>query len=313
MQSFFLCRLPFSDTISRHELTSSTPEELSFGEITVHPWPGLKFDGKMEVCPESTPETVYKADIKSLVAELRANGGKTVVCRQICGTFDRFEPEAMAREYFALFPEMFCFLFCHPLAGCWMGASPELLLTTKAGSGHAETRALAGTRKRCEGGEWSAKNLAEHRLVTDDMCRRIEELTLEPRLGRQYNFAYGNIEHLCTPIEIEGDLEGVSLHRLIRAIHPTPAVGGYPREKALSDIDAIEHWPRNCYGGHISVRHGSETIVYVALRCVHFDAAKWAVYTGSGITSDSEAADEWLETEAKAAPLLSILSHYSSR
>ena len=82
-----------------------------------------------------------------------------------------------------------------------MGASPELLLTAKAGAGHAETRALAGTRKRSEGGEWSAKNLAEHRMVTDDMCRRIEELTLEPRLGQQYNFAYGNIEHLCTPIE----------------------------------------------------------------------------------------------------------------
>ena len=148
-------------------------------------------------------------------------------------------------------------------------------------------------------------------MVTDDMCRRIEELTLEPRLGQQYNFAYGNIEHLCTPIEIRGDLDGVSLHRLIRAIHPTPAVGGYPREKALSDIDAIEHWPRNCYGGHISVRHGSETIVYIALRCVHFDAVKWAVYTGSGITPDSDAADEWLETETKAAPLISILSHYS--
>ena len=185
------------------------------------------------------------------------------------------------------------------------------LLTAKAGAGHAETRALAGTRKRSEGGEWSAKNLAEHRMVTDDMCRRIEELTLEPRLGQQYNFAYGNIEHLCTPIEIRGDLDGVSLHRLIRAIHPTPAVGGYPREKALSDIDAIEHWPRNCYGGHISVRHGSETIVYIALRCVHFDAVKWAVYTGSGITPDSDAADEWLETETKAAPLISILSHYS--
>ena len=306
--SFLLCREPFGDVLRRFELTSASSDALQFGAASVHPWTGLSFSQPMEVCPESTSEADYKADIRAVVEGLRARGGKTVICRQICGTFADFDLDAMVDRYFNLFPGMFCFCFYHPVTGYWMGASPELLLTVRGSKLEASTRALAGTRRRGAADCWSRKNIEEHEMVTADMCRRITDLDLQAVSGERYNFAYGDIEHLCTPIDIKGDLRGVSLSRIIDAIHPTPAVGGYPRPQALADIAATEHWPRNCYGGYISLRNGDDTIVYVVLRCVHFDRHKWAVYTGSGITADSDADDEWRETAAKAAPLLSILS-----
>lgn len=260
----------------------------------------------MPVAPESTPRGTYAAAVDRIVESLRRRGGKTVICRQICGSFSRFEPFAMARDYFAAFPDMFCFLFYHPATGYWMGASPELLLTLDAdGNGH--TRALAGTRRTGEAGQWSAKNMDEHRIVVEDICMRAASAGPGNRAvaGSTGTFGYGRIEHLATPVDIYCP-GGVDMRRTVAAIHPTAAVGGYPVAAALPEIAAAEAAPRFFYGGTMITRR----VAYVVLRCVHFDAHRWCVYTGSGITACSDAADEWNETEAKAAPLLDILRRY---
>lgn len=96
------------------------------------------------------------------------------------------------------------------------------------------------------------------------------------------------------------------MHEIIGAIHPTAAVGGYPVATAIEEIDRTESFPRYFYGGTLV----TPRLAYVVLRCVHFDAQRWCVYTGSGITADSDPADEWGETQAKAAPLLDILKKY---
>ena len=310
VQSFLLCRLPYSEVIERYDLSSVSDEEISFGNVTVRPWPGCYFNPAMEICRQSTVRERYIGGIASVIERLRIDGGKTVICRQICGRFNDFDFEAIVDEYFKLFPGMFCFCFYHPASGFWMGASPELLLSSRHGLRHADTRALAGTRRSGESMPWSEKNIAEHNIVVAEMCRRIDELGLSSSQGERYNFAYGEIEHLCTPIGIDGDIDNISIDRIISAIHPTPAVGGYPLQKALSEISNIECWPRNCYGGYISVCDSQATTVYVMLRCVHFSTTHWAIYTGSGITQDSDPDDEWRETEAKAQPLRSLLSRY---
>ena len=55
---------------------------------------------RMEVCPESTPKEYYLGSISSLTQELAERGGKTVICRNICGTFDKFSLWPMVRRYF---------------------------------------------------------------------------------------------------------------------------------------------------------------------------------------------------------------------
>lgn len=278
---------------------------LCFDGLEISTWLNRKFDS-MPVALESTDRSRYCGDVARVVENLRERGDKTVICRQICGSFSRFEPFEMATEYFAAFPDMFCFLFFHPSTGWWMGASPELLLEIDdSGTGH--TRALAGTRRTDDTSDWSAKNVAEHKIVTDDICRRVsvagDGYSAHP--AETDTLTYAKIEHLCTPISIERD-GGVDMHEVIGSIHPTAAVGGYPVATAIEDIDRTESFPRYFYGGTLV----TPRLAYVVLRCVHFDSQRWSIYTGSGITADSDPADEWNETQAKAAPLLDILKKY---
>lgn len=259
----------------------------------------------MPVPQQSTEKEEYTTGVDATIARLRREGGKTVLCRTICGGFGTDDRSAMPDEYFAMFPDMFCCCAYHPLTGCWMCASPELLLLRHP-DGSASTRALAGTRRAGSTGDWDSKNMEEHRMVIDDICRRATSLPgYTATAGTTGTLSYGTVEHLATPIEIHAE-GGTDIAVLIAAIHPTAAIAGYPLKDALEAIAATERHPRNFYGGTIVAGNTA----YVVLRCVHFDNSRWCIYTGSGITAHSSATDEWLETEAKATPLLSLLKRY---
>lgn len=311
MEPVLFCRLPGEKQIRRYNFTSLSEHSLIFGDAHVSIWPMCRLDRPMAVPVSSTSEAEYVRAVDVLKAGLEARGGKTVICRQICGMFGRFEPEALMAEYFSVFPDMFCFLFAHPTTGYWMGASPELLLEV-VDDKLAKTRALAGTRPADCLDQWSLKNLEEHRIVVDDICARIDALACtEAKACEPYNFRYGSVEHLCTPIAIYNTSDGAfPADEVIAAIHPTPAVCGFPRNDALREIARLESVPRNFYGGLITVPGTGGTLAYVLLRCVHFNEKRWAIYTGSGITASSDAADEWAETNAKARPLLELLNRY---
>lgn len=310
MKPFLVYRLPGSAVFERMDFDGADSHALRFGSAVVNPWPGIAIGPEcgMSVASESTPRDFYTDSLRKLIPELEARRGKTVIVRQICGSFFKLDVEAMAREYFSLFPAMFCFLFFHPYTGFWMGASPELLLEMKTGN-VAATRALAGTRLAETSFPWSDKNIEEHRIVVDEMLRRAHTVGVDAAPGETGTLGYGNIEHLCTPIALSSS-GPIDVPALVGALHPTAAVCGYPREKSMQEIEKYEGAPRNCYGGLVAVDTPSGRLVYVILRCVHFDMQNWAVYTGSGITPDSDPDDEWLETEAKAQPLLNILQRY---
>lgn len=307
---FLICRLPGESEVKRFAFTcvDTDSSKLIFDGAMVSPWPGVGLRKKMEVCQHSTTCDEYVDCLSKLTLKLNATDGKTVICRQKCGDYFNFDVDSAADRYFASFPEMFCFLFYHPLTGYWMGASPELLLQVESDN-VANTRSLAGTRKSGCSAPWSDKNMDEHRFVTDDILQQINSLGehVSAEALDSYNFVYGSIEHLCTPIVIRNKFGNMPADDIISAIHPTPAVCGYPRGNAMSDIAEYEWYSRNCYGGLITVGG----LTYVILRCVHFDDKHWAVYTGSGITADSDPMDEWLETEAKAEPLVSLINQYS--
>ena len=265
---------------------------------------------RMEVCPESTPKEYYLGSISSLTQELAERGGKTVICRNICGTFDKFSLWPIVRRYFdeTYGNGALTFLFRHPSTGFWMGSTPELILErTMRRAFH--TIALAGTRRAGELGPWDDKNIEEHRLVADDIERRLRGLGFDFSRSDMRELAYGRIEHLCTDFE-SGIVEDYSRERfdaVVDELEPTPAVAGFPREEALAEIEKYELWPRHCYGGCLNIADVRVNMTYGILRCVHFDDKRWAVYTGSGITALSNPEAEWAETEAKAAPLLNVL------
>lgn len=305
-QPFILYRLPGENEYHLAPDINVEPAGLSAEGVNISTWLDQPFDS-MTVETQSTSRQRYSDTVREASARAGKRNGKTVIVREICGVFHNFKPIEMAEKYFANFPGMFCFLFYHPSTAYWMGASPELLVTVDGHEGR--TRALAGTRRASAIGDWDGKNLAEHQMVVDDIRQNIaslgQEWTCQP-LERN-TLRYKDIEHLCTPISLKYNGEGeMPIGRAITALHPTAAVGGFPRETAIADIESLEDRPRKFYASVISTK----TTAYVVLRCVHFDERNWCVYTGSGITGLSQADDEWDETQAKAAPLLSILNKY---
>lgn len=107
---------------------------------------------------------------------------------------------------------------------------------------------------------------------------------------------------------------------MCRVLNPTPAVAGFPRDKAISEIDYFETHQRRCYSGIVGVHESNEWHVFVNLRCAFtaratLDGAEgWLfnIYAGGGLMPDSRLDDEWDETDRKMSALRSTLSSSSS-
>jgi isochorismate synthase len=268
---------------------------------------GLKgTSSAIEPYPHSTTQAKHRQAVEQIVTRLQSECGKTVLSRTIAG---QCSPEICLNAIDRLFTKSrFAFRFAYytPVTGSWMGASPELL---GAIDRHQQfsTMALAGTRFNNE--PWDTKNLEEHRMVVDYIVDRLRELALAPHIGDEETVTCGPIEHLRHLITADLHDHRCSFTDIISKLNPTPALAGYPLDKAISDIATLEAHPRNCYGGYIAVREpdGSQR-AYVNLRSCQFNRTNYCIYVGGGITAHSTPEAEWAETEAKASTLLKLLA-----
>jgi menaquinone-specific isochorismate synthase len=97
---------------------------------------------------------------------------------------------------------------------------------------------------------------------------------------------------------------------LVRALAPTPAVGGFPREEALALIAEVEGFERGRYAGSVGwVDSAGDGTWAVALRCAEFsdDRRSARLVAGGGIVADSEPLAELAETQAKFQAMLSAI------
>ncbi len=287
-------------------------------QVSVTPWLGLYADrhiiGSQAQVPEAytipyaTRKSTYINRLENLIGELRGRGiAKTVISRVITGKNTNLDILDAAERLWNALPDSMGYLFHIPGMNIWLGATPEKLLTITPPDLFA-TEALAGTMPA--GSRWNVKNYEEQTMVAGF----IEDVLVTA--GYKFNeigpktVRYGDIQHLCTAFtgHIPDLADKAGALRDILA--PTPALSGLPRHMALHDIARIENHPRLCYGGYITVKHGDAEASYVTIRCVQYDAhtGRWAVYVGGGITPKSDPEAEWLETEAKASLLLSVLS-----
>ena len=97
---------------------------------------------------------------------------------------------------------------------------------------------------------------------------------------------------------------------LVRALTPTPALGGHPRDEALALIERVEGFVRGRYGGAVgwvdAVGNGTWA---VAIRCAEFDDDRRSarLVAGGGIVADSQPRAELAETQAKFQAMLSAV------
>lgn len=206
----------------------------------------------------------------------------------------------------------YCF---QPVEGvAFVGASPERLYRRE--SGRIETEALAGTRPRGATPEEDArlgaellasdKEQREHAHVSRSIGAVLRELCANIEQGTPTLSRLGHYQHLLTPLHAELRA-GVNDQALLRGLHPTPAVGGVPRETAIARIRELEGFDRGWYTGPIGWigRDGAEFAVAIRSALVH--DATISVYTGAGIVPGSNADAEWRELENKLADFRSVL------
>jgi menaquinone-specific isochorismate synthase len=227
------------------------------------------------------------------------------------------EPAAVLAQLAQYYPDCYRFLF-EPLSGhAFYGATPELLVEIKGATLY--TAALAGSIRRGRSQEedemLAAELLAnpkerhEHALVIEAIEENLRprvatlEVSAQPEVYR-----LSNIQHLKTPIQGK-ILENDTILSIIKGLHPTPAVGGRPREVALGIIQEMEPVDRGWYAGPVGwLDQQGDGMFAVAIRSAVSVKSESLLYAGAGLVADSQPEKEWQETQLKFKPLQEALN-----
>jgi menaquinone-specific isochorismate synthase len=234
---------------------------------------------------------------------------KIVLARaqDLCGS-QPFHPLRSLNGLRERFAECYAFSVANGAGQSFIGASPERLLRVQ--KGRLSTEALAGSIRRGASASEDAvlgaallrqeKDLREHRTVLESIKRRLAPLGIQaehpehPVLRK-----LANVQHLHIPIEAPMP-PGVRLLDVLERLHPTPAVGGSPREKALAEIRRLEGFPRGLYAGALGwLNAAGDGEFFVGLRSALIDGALTRLYAGAGIVAGSDPEKEYAETELK--------------
>jgi len=224
------------------------------------------------------------------------------------------------------------FVYCwyHPKVGLWLGATPETLLQIEGNE--FSTMALAGTQqyKGIMDVKWNEKEYNEQQIVTDFISENINKISSTLEISEPETIRAGSVLHLKS--DIKGRLleHENKLQKLINALHPTPAVCGFPKVEAMQFILDSEDYNREFYAGFlgelnrevkVQPRTGKLNIenrafaynkrashLFVNLRCMQMRDDIIKIYIGGGITKDSIPEKEWEETISKMYTIKSVLS-----
>jgi len=264
------------------------------------------------------PPSHYEGAVAAAVERIVAGDlEKVVLAREVTVSSPAaHDPAAILGALRELFPSCFCFCVGTPEAA-FIGASPELLIRRRGAV--AAAVALAGSTRRSAdpavddhlGEEMlhSDKVREEHQIVARRIARLLRPLSVwveaegDPALVR-----VANIQHLATPIRAQL-ADSHSAIELAGLLHPTPAVGGEPRDRAIALIGELEGLDRGWYAGPVGWMDATEDGEFcVALRSALLRDRDAHLYAGCGIVAGSEPAAELAETEIKLDALLPLLA-----
>lgn len=200
---------------------------------------------------------------------------------------------------------------------CFVGASPERLVQVRGDE--LLSTCLAGTAPRGET-EAEDEQIAHDELLYNDKNREEHDYVVQMIRSSINPFCDNinipaapvvltlrNLQHLYTPVTATLK-EGVSVFNLVEVLHPTPALGGVPTDRALQFIREEEQFDRGWYGapiGWLDAKGNSEFAV--AIRSGLAQRDEMSLFAGCGVMADSDPEQEYEETAVKFLPLLTIL------
>ena len=205
-----------------------------------------------------------------------------------------------------------CFIFGYEKEGrTFVGASPEILVRHRGSE--ILSYALAGTAPKDGPNAWtkeqlltSEKNLVEHNIVLDRIVNTMKQITPDVTVGETGIMELSHLYHLRTIIIAKDSTK--SLVEWAKILHPTPALGGEPREKALALLQEYESHERGMYAAPFGfMKDMGDGIVVVAIRSALIMDNVLYAYAGCGVVADSDADEEYAETNNKMRTILDAL------
>jgi salicylate biosynthesis isochorismate synthase/menaquinone-specific isochorismate synthase len=264
------------------------------------------------------PPAHYEEAVRGALARIHAGElEKVVLAREVeVRGPAAHDPGAVLGVLREAFPSCYTFAVGRGDAA-FVAASPELLVRREGQ--RASTVALAGSARRSADpavdqhlGEQlrrSEKDRHENAIVVRRIASALQSRSLwvtvapEPALVRVLG-----IQHLATPIRAQL-ASPISAIELCEVLHPTPAVGGEPREVATALIPALEGLDRGWYAGPVGWTDAvGDGEFCVALRCALLRGRRAHLYAGCGIVADSAPSAELAESELKLDALLPVLT-----
>lgn len=230
----------------------------------------------------------YEAQVERAVEWCSSKKGKVVLSRFADFRLKIDIPQSL-RELRKSYSNAFVYALFHPQWGSWIGATPELLLQKE--KDQFQTVSLAGTKAISE--SWTEKEQVEQQVVTEYI---LDRLNAQAHLHGPRDEVFGEIKHLKTDISWSSNQP---LKDVLKALHPTPAVCGFPVNEAKEFIRSTELYERKLYTGYLGIESEKQTKIYVNLRCMQVFENSVRFYAGGGINSMSNPEDEWHETERK--------------
>ncbi len=192
-----------------------------------------------------------------------------------------------------------------------LGATPELLFYNHQST--LQTVAMAGTRKQTAETDHDFlhdfKELHEHRLVVKGIEEALIPLTDKIQIDNMQVVHLARLSHLKTPISATLK-KGIPFEEIVRVLHPTPALGAFPREKGMQWLREYQQLnPRQRYGAPAGCFFPKEdqSFCYVAIRNVQWDNQEMCIGAGCGVVAASQKEREWREIELKISSTKEML------
>lgn len=198
----------------------------------------------------------------------------------------------------------YCTLFAGK-SGVYLAASPELLL---AGNPHQTliTDALAGTAPWTQKNEMGTKEKNEQEWIVTHLEEVFKKRQIPFNKEADTLHRAQNLVHYLNRFTFSLS-QPHDWYPLLSLLHPTPAVGGYPKDQALELIASLENNARGWYSGFAGFVSPQYLHFSVNIRCAVIQNNHITFWAGAGITQDSDPEKEWNETEIKTQVMQQLL------
>ena len=275
-------------------------------------------NGPVQVLPGALDAERWVEQVQAVIARIRAGEVSKVVMAR--------EEHARLAEPLDVRPVLTQLVDSYPT--CWtfavdglIGATPELLVRRERGL--VSSRVLAGTIPRTGDDEAdlmraaslarSSKDLEEHEFAVQSLADSLRPVVSSTSAqDAPFVLHLPNVMHLATDVTavLAPEHAGLTSLDLAARLHPTAAVCGTPTADSAEVIAEHEQMDRGRYAGPVGwIGSDGDGEWGIALRCAQVEPSgrDLRLFAGCGIVSASDPAAELRESEAKLAPMRSVL------